>query len=381
MKKRAAAVVPVVILLAGIAALLFFSSFRQRPPRKETEPPVKIVEVKKVRLEDIPADITAYGRIISAQPVILYSEVTGTLEQGAVPFKPGQMFRKGDLLVKVDTRQIVLDINTTKSDLLTALAGVLPEIKVDFPGEYGVWQDYFNRCTFDRPLPELPRAANQKIKLYLSRFNVYKLYFTIRDLEIMLEKHFFYAPFDGSIAAADLRIGSNVRPGTRIGEIINLEALEAELPVPAEDVRWIDREQPVRLTSAEIAGTWSGRIVRIGTTIDFKTQTVQVYVAVDHRPGDGLYDGVFVKAAVTGRRIPAAAVIPRAALYEEQFVYVIRDGALDYRRVNIARREPDHVIADAGLADDELLVVDMLQGVAPGMRARPKQQPAAEGAP
>ncbi|MCX8045162.1 MAG: efflux RND transporter periplasmic adaptor subunit [Desulfobacterota bacterium] len=375
MKKFVAYGIPVLILLAGILAMLFFASFRQPPPKKQPETPVKVVEAEKVRLADIPAEITAYGRIISAQPVVLTSEVTGMLESGEVPFKPGQRFRKGDLLVKVDTRQILLDINTTKSELLTALANVLPEIKVDFPGAFGVWQDYFNRCTFDRPLPDLPAAANQQIKLYLARFNVYKLYFTIRDLEIMYEKHFFRAPFDGSIAAADLRIGANVRPGTKIGEIINLEALEAELPVPADDIQWIDREQPVRLTSPEIAGLWSGRISRIGTTVDVKTQTVQVYVGVDHRMDDGLHDGVFIHATIAGRTIPAAVVVPRRALYEEQFVYVIRNGLLDYRRVSVARKNPDTVIVNDGLVDGELLVTQLLQGVSAGMHARPRNLP------
>ena len=375
MKKRIAYGIPLLILLAGVLSFFFFASFRERPPRRTPEEMVKVVEVEPVQLRDIPAEIVAYGRVISAQPVILYSEVTGMLEQGAVPFKPGQQFRRGDLLVKVDTRQIVLDINTTKSELLTALAGVLPEIKIDFPDQYRIWQDYFNRCTFDRPVPELPQAANQKIKLYLSRFNVYKLYFTIRDLEIMYEKHFFCAPFEGSIATADLRIGSNVRPGTKIGEIINLEMLEASLPVPAEDVPWIDHQQPVQLTSAEIPGSWQGRITRIGTTIDTKTQTVQVYVTVDHNFGDGLYDGVFVKAIITGRTIPRAVIVPRRAIYEEQFVYVVRNGVLDYRNVGIARKQPDAVVVTSGLAEGELLVTQMLQGVYSGMRARPRNIP------
>ena len=42
----------------------------------------------------------------------------------------------------------------------------------------------------------------------------------------MLNKHYFYAPFNGSITAADLRVGSNVRAGSRLGEIINLSNLE-----------------------------------------------------------------------------------------------------------------------------------------------------------
>ena len=328
---------------------------------------------------DVPAEIVAYGRLASSQPVILYCEVDGTLQRGDLDFRPGQSFQKGNLLLKIDTRQITLDINTAKSDLLTALASVLPEIKIDFPEKFPVWQDYFNSCRFDQKIPELPAAANQKIKLYLSRFNVYKIYFTIRDLEILYEKHFFYAPFKGSIVSADLRVGSNARPGTRLGEIINLENLEAEMPVPADDIRWIDRSKPVTLTSSEIEGTWTGTIRRIGKTIDTRTQTVQIYIEVDQSGDENLYDGVFLKATIPGLTIPNACVVPREALYEQQFVYLLEDDKLSYRPVQVARRQPDYVIVNGGLNVGDLLVVEMLQGVSPGMLARQKQQTREDG--
>jgi len=222
-------------------------------------------------------------------------------------------------------------------------------------------------------IPELPAAANQKIKLYLSRFNVYKIYFTIRDLEILHEKHFFYAPFKGSIVSADLRVGSNARTGTRLGEIINLETLEAEMPVPADDIRWIDRNKPVTLTSSEIEGAWTGTIRRIGKTIDTRTQTVQIYIAVDQSGDENLYDGVFLKATIPGKNIANACSVPREALYEQKFVYVIENERLSYRQVQVVRGQPDYVIVNGGLEDGELLVVEMLQGVAPGMLARPRQ--------
>jgi multidrug efflux pump subunit AcrA (membrane-fusion protein) len=373
MKRKVLLILPLLILAAGFMAMQILSSFRTAPPRDPPQPAIKIVGTSTVVLGGVATEIIAYGRMVSSQPVILYSEVNGTLQRGDLPFRPGQSFKKGDLLVKIDTRQIKLDINTAKSELLTALASVLPEIKVDFAQEYAVWEDYFNNCRFDKRIPDLPAAANQKIKLYLSRFKVYKTYFSIRDLEILLEKHYIYAPFDGSVVAADLRVGSSTRNGTRLGEIINLENLEAQIPVPAEDIRWLDRSKPVTLTSAEIAGTWTGHIRRIGKTIDTRTQTAQVYIAVD-QPGDkNLYDGIFMKATIPGRTIPDACIVPRKVLYEQKFVYLVEDGQLSYQPVQVARQEPDYVIVNGGLANGDRLVMEMLQGVSAGMPARLKQ--------
>jgi membrane fusion protein, multidrug efflux system len=369
-KKLIVALVALGIVVAGFAVMSLLSSLREEPPKKEPEQRQIVVSAETVAPGRVAAEIIAYGRLKSAQPVVINSEVNGMLEEGEVDFRPGQRFRRGQLLIKVDARQIELDISAAKSDLLKALATVLPEIRVDFPDAFAVWQEYFNLCSFDRPVPKLPEAANNNIKLYLSRFNVYTIYFTIRDLEIMREKHFIHAPFDGSIVAVDLRSGSNVRSGTRIGEIINLEELEMVVPLTVEDVQWLDPEQPVLLTSAELRGEWHGHIVRIARTVDQQTQTVQAYITVDE--ADQLYDGILMKATIPGRMIDSAVRIPRRALHNQNSVYLIEDGLLALRAVDVVRSEPESVIIAGGLVSGDVVVTDVLQGVSPGMPARVK---------
>jgi len=360
---------PIGILVIGFILMQVLLSLRSEPPRRIPQARAKIVKADVVQLNPVASSIIAFGRLITAQPVVLYSEVNGVLMPGDVTFQPAQSFQKGDLLLKVDDRQARLELNSAKSDLLTALAIVLPEIKVDFPEEYQIWQAYFDKFTFDNKLETLPETKNQKIKLYLSRFNVFKLYFQVRNLEILLNKHYFYAPFSGSIVSADLRVGSTARGGTRLGELINLENLEVEVPVPSPDIRWIDRDRPVLFTSTEIEGEWKGRIKRIGKTIDQRTQSLQVFMTVNKNGEEGLYNGVFLRAEIPGLVIPNSFVIPRKALYNEKYVYLIKQGRLDYREVEIARKEADSIILTGGIQNGDTLVTDVLQGVAPGMPA------------
>ena len=372
MKRKILIILPIVILIIGFIAMRILISFKKEPPKRPTVMRPRIVEAQVVKLKDIPSQVTAYGRLMSAQPITLFSEVSGEIMRGTVPFQPAQSFKKGDLLLKIDDRQIKLDINTAKSDFLNALASVLPELKADFPEEYEKYQGYFDCCGFGEELQELPETDNQKVKLFLSRFNVYKLYFAVRNLEIRLEKHYFYAPFAGSIVSADLRVGSTARVGSQLGQIINLENLEVELPVPAIDIQWIDRQKPVIFTSSELAGQWRGKIQRVGQNIDTRTQSVQVYASVDRSNQNGLFNGVFLKAQIPGTVIRNAISIPRKAIYEDRFVYTIKDGKLDYRELTISFLEPESVIATGGVQNGDTLVVEVLQGVAPGMLAEAK---------
>lgn len=362
-------ILPILVIAVGVLGFVGLKSLREDPPRREFTPRPRMVEADVVAMKPVETTISAFGRLTSAEPVVLTSEVTGTLMAGDIPFQPATEFRKGDLLVRIDDRQIRLDLNSAKSDLLTALAQVLPEIKVDFPDEFAIWQDYFNGTTFDTPIAPLPEAANQKIKLFLARFNVYKLYFTVRNLEIRLQKHYFRAPFDGAIVSTNLRIGSNAGLGARLGEIINLARMEVQVPVPTDDLPWIRRDAEVTFTSQELPGEWRGRVLRIGRAIDPQTQTVPVFISVNGASAKDLFEGVFLRADIPGRIIEGGYRLPNRALYNERFVYLIRDGKLVRQEVEIARRQIESVLLSGGIQDGDTLVTEVLQGVAPGMPA------------
>ncbi len=370
MKLPARIMLSVLILVVSFLGMWALISLKTGAPKRPPEIRTKIVETEIVQLQPVQTSIVTFGRVASSQPVVLSAEVAGTLQPGSIPFKPARSFVKGDLLVKIDDRQARLNLNSMLSDLLTALATVLPEIKVNFPDEYQVWQDYFNSCQFDKKIAPLPETNNPKIKLFLSRFNVHKLYFSIRNLEILLDKHYFYAPFDGSIVSASLRVGSSVRVGTLLGEIINLEQMEVAMPVEANDIRWIDRQQSITFTSTEIPGQWTGSIVRIGSDIDTRSQAVQIHVSMNNEPGAALLNGTFLKAHIPGHRIDNAYALPSRAIYEDKYVYLIIDGKLERSPVSVVRREPNRVIINEGIKNGDTLVVEIMQGVAPGMPAR-----------
>jgi len=369
MKRKLILLIPVIILGLGIASMFILSAMKSDQPKRMMQQRSKTVDAEIVDLRSIPVHINAFGRVTSSQPIQLYSEVAGIILNGDIPFQPAQSFSRSDLILKIDDRQARLALNSAKSDLLTALATVLPEIKTDFPDEYNIWQGYFNNCGFDKKLKPLPETHSQKVKLFLSRFNVHKIYFSIRDLEIRLEKHYFYAPFDGSIVSTSLRTGSTARIGNLLGEIINLEQMEVEVQVPVVDVQLIDANGSVKLTSTEMPGQWTGRISRIGKVIDSRTQSVQVFISVDKHQKFPQFEGVFLEADIPGKSIDNAFSIPRKAVYNERNVYLVSNGKLEYREVRVAREETESIIINGGLENGDTLVVEMLQGIAPGTPA------------
>ncbi len=348
-------------------------SLKKKTPKQEPVITSKIVATEIVNLQPIISQIQLFGRAATSSPVQLNSEVTGVLEKGDIEFKVSEEFSKGDLLCKIDDRQAKYSLNSAKSDLLNALANMLPEIKTEFPTEFDIWQTYFNQSNFESKIAPLPKVTHDKIHLYLSRFNGYKLYYNALNLEIILDKYYFYAPFDGSITSTNIQVGSSVRAGTQIGEIINIADMEIAVPVETKNILWVDQDKDVLVRASEFSKEWTGTVTRIGSSIDPKTQTVDIFVKVNQETNNRLLNNVFVEVQFQGKPVEDAFAIPPMALYENSFVYLLKNGKLLKQNVNLIRRENNRVIIKDGINTGDTIVVEAMQGVASGMSASSKK--------
>ena len=113
----------------------------------------------------------------------------------------------------------------------------------------------------------------------------------------------------------------------------------------------------------------------MGSRIDERTQSVPIYIALSGQPKGALFDGIFLESELPGRTVENAIEIPRRAIYDERFVYVINAGKFEYREVDVTREQKFSVIVDGGLQNGDTLVLEPLQGVLPGMPAKPRMVP------
>jgi len=375
MKRKVILIVPVILILVGFLIMRVLMSFKEEQPKRNAMIKPRSVETQIIRLGEVPATLTTYGTLASSQPISLISEVSGTLQTGDVKFQPAQSFKKGALLLKIDDRQIRLQLNSTKSDLLTALASILPDLKVSTPEIYNTWQRYFDSIKFDEAIKPLPGTNDQRLKALLARYNIYRLYFSVQDLEIRAAKHYFYAPFNGSIVSTQLRAGSTAAPGTRLAEIINLDELEVEIQIPAQDANWIQKYSRVQLETPDGVKQWNGHIDRIGSVIDERSQSILAYIKLDESENITPTAGIFLRTDIVAQSIPNAIKVSRRAVYEKAYVFLVDQSKFVQRNVDIAFEDGDYYIINGGLMPGDTLVTELLQGVSEGMPAKALQTP------
>lgn len=356
-RKAIAFIVVPILLIGGVLFSNFLASKKELPPQRPKPVVKNYVKVRPVSYSKMPVEIEAFGRLNSLQQINLIPEVGGKLLRGQVALKEGAVFRKGQVLIKIDDAEETLTLQSRKSNFLSLLASILPDIKIDFSDSFDQWQMYFDAIDLNKPLPEIPQEYETKIKTYLASKGVLTDYYAVKSLEETLKRHTIYAPYTGTVQSVNLEVGSVVSPGAVIATIIRTDQLELKVPIQKQDVAYVSIGETVKVIQEETAKSWFGKIVRRAPFIDPNNQSLNVYIAVDNTYGD-LYDGLYLKAAISGKYVEEGMLIERNVIRNKNEVFVIAsDSLLQTKKINIAKiTENDAIIH--GLDPGDLLVVD-----------------------
>lgn len=306
------------------------------------------------------------GKLVARNRIDIFSEVNGVLE--SADFREGNRYGKGQVLVRINDSELRTSIKSQKSQLLNSISQILPDLAIDFPDQLQTWKDFHRSVTFDKPIPEMPRISDEKLKVYLSGKNVFTNYFAIKSQEERLTKHIIYAPFSGMLSEADINSGTLVRAGQRLGSFIQPGAYELEASVSLDDLAYIHVGDEVIMRSPELAKTWKGKILRINETLDPTTQSVQVYVGVN---GQELKEGQYLTAEVQGSELENVAEIPRKYLLDGDAIFFVQeDSVLTKKSVDI-RYKGNEVIYIGGAKEGSVYLDQVLNSAYDGMIVHP----------
>ncbi len=356
MKKRQLIIVGAsIFLIAGSLALQnLFGGMKEEPKKKEIPVAKKYVKTQKVVYSDIPTFVVAHGRVSTSDNLDLIAEKQGRMSQGAIRLKEGKRFRKGDLLFKIDDKEARLNLQSQKSNFLKDLAAILPDFRVDFPDSYQKWNSYFESIDLDKNLPELPVLSSNKEKTYLATKNIFSSYYSIKSSEEALTKYRMYAPFTGIISEVFLQSGSYVGPGSKIAKIHRTDSYEIKVAVETSDIGWIQKGMQVQLGIENSNERWLGKVVRIGELVNENTQSIDVYIALNKNE-KGVFHGMYLRSVIPGEAIPSAMEIPRAALFNTNLTYIVKDSLLLEKKVKVLRVNTETVVINGLMAGDDLV--------------------------
>lgn len=362
-RKISFVVVALIILLGGAAALsLLFVSMKPEPPHRPDPEVKRFVKAKTVEYSDIVSPLRREGRVVSSSEVVLVAEASGRIEPGNVVLRKGTSFRKGQLLVTIYKDEAELALKARKSQFLTTISTLLPDLKIDYPDNYEAFQRFFNAIDMEEPLPELPEFENEKLKIFLASRGVLSEYYAIKQDEKRLSRHSLYAPFDGTFTQVNYEVGAYVNTGGQIARMIRTDQLEVEVPVENGQSKWIKVGDEVKVYSRDNETMRNGVVVRKSDFVDHATQSRSIFVRVYNSGGEKLLAGEYKEVEFPGQEITQAMILPRNAVFNSNEVFIIVEGRLKKEEIDILKYNQTDLIF-TGLEEGAKVVAEPLINV------------------
>ncbi len=367
MKNLKVIIIAVIIIVLGFVLMWVFTGMKKKPEAKQIVEEVKYYNTDFVHYSDHRAMIHSLGKLKAYNKIEVYSEVGGNVLNHNPKFKVGNFFKQGQIMIDVDDADARMNLYAQKSDFLSLLTRTLPDIKADFPDAYDKWNNYLENYNIEKKMKDLPTVTNPKEKYFLAARNIYKSFYTIKNAEIRLDKYKIKAPFDGYVTQSLIEVGTSIRMGQKLGEFSGINHFELELPVNSSQTKFISIGNEVEIKREDGSGHWSGKVTRISENIDLSSQTQNVYVSVY---GNDLVDGMYLDAVIYGNYIKNTYKINRKAIFNNQYIYYLKDSLLAIQPINIIYSDENYSYIN-GIDSLKPVITDQVVNVPLGIKIIP----------
>jgi RND family efflux transporter MFP subunit len=359
---------------AAVAVLVLVSACsRQTPPA----PPAPAVSVANPLLKNV-VDWDEYiGHFEAPQSVELRARVSGQVTQ--VLFRDGQAVRKGQPLFVVDPQPYKAALDQARAAVESAEATRQNAVAIEarsaaLQAKLTVSKEQLET---DQTRRRTATAALHAAQAALETAQLNHDWTTVR------------APISGRVSSRRVSIGDHVEAGvTLLTTAVSLDPIwfvfdGAEsfylkyLRQAREGQRQISRDfaNPIDIRlSDETSFDHSGKMEFVDNAIDTATGTIKAHAVVDNHD-HFLAPGMFGRARLLGSGIYRAMLVPDEAIITQQalkeVLVLAGDGTVTKRRVELGPQVLGLRAIKAGLAPTDLVILDHITQLKPGMKVTP----------
>lgn len=334
-----------VLALAPLALAGCGEKLSHADAAKDAEVAVK-VETAIVSERPVAESVTLTGSLVAGRRSAVASDVNG--KALATFVERGSFVQAGDPLVRLDSRLAALSQAEARAQM-TAARTLSERAKADCKrGDDLFAQQAISRSDYDRMTAEC-RATAAQAQAATARESL---------AGKMMGDAMVRAPFAGIVDERNVTVGEYVRAGQPVATVIEIDPLRLELTVPETYVGAIREGQEVEFETNAFPGkTWKGTVKYISASMRRASRDL-IIEAVVTNPERRLRPGMFAVARIVVGESPRP-VIPKTAVRtdgDSPRVFIVREGRLEERLVQLGRPEADGLPIVAGLKQGERIV-------------------------
>jgi len=349
-------VLAIVLVAVALGAYLGWHYLRGKPKPAPSPPPVTITSATAQK-GDIGVYLNAIGTVTPVYTNLITSQVTGQVV--AVHFKEGQLVRKGDPLVDVDSapfRAILLQAQGTLERDLNLLA----QARMDLQRYRDAWA---RNAIAKQILDDQEKLVLQDEGTVKNDQGV------VKYDQIQVDFCHITAPIDGRVGLRLVDPGNVVQTAgaVTLAVITQLDPITVIFTIPEDSLSQVQARlrQNATLTvdaydrtaQTKIA---SGELLTLDNQIDTTTGTVKGRAIFDNKD-EALFPNQFVNTRLLVTTLQGATLVPSSAVQQNgqaSFVYVIQDnvahlhsvkpGVTEAGNTQVDGINPGDVVANSG---------------------------------
>lgn len=261
---------PLILLTAGFAAFKGLQATRPEPPAAEVGERVWRVAVRAVEPGARAPELLLYGRVETAD--LLRAAASAPARVAVVPVREGHRVARGELLVRLDERDLVPRLRQAEADAAELEAQIRSE-EIRFGTDQAALLEEQKLLQIARnALERAQRLRSQRVaaesdldaaeeavarqalavrtremaiadhpaRLEALRARLERARANLAEVELEVARAEVVAPYDGVIAAVEVTVGDQVKRDDVLVRIYSVESLEIRARVPApyqEEIR------------------------------------------------------------------------------------------------------------------------------------------------
>jgi len=342
------------------------------PAAVAATPPLELasVDVATAALQTLSRSLPLSGSLSPIVQATVKSKVGGEVE--LVPLREGQDVSEGDVIARIDTRNLqaqydrqLAAVERARADLdLATLNRDKNRVLLD--------KHYISQNTYEATESAY---AGSVANLKLAEADA-------RLAKISLEDAVVRAPFAGTIAKRHVQPGEKVSTDSTLVTLVDLRQMVLEAAVPAADIPAVEIGQPARFKVGGFgAREFVGEVQRINPITVDGSRAITIYIGVAN-PNRALKGGMFAQGALTLDKTEPVLAVPQRAVHEEAgtaYVYTLRDNKVARTAIKLGAAAPGGSFVEVrdGLAAGDRVIVAEITAAQLGQKVLVRPETAA----
>lgn len=278
------------------------------------------------------------GVLRSKNSVNVTSELSGKIV--SIEFVEGQFVRKGDVLVRLDDRELQSQLSRAEYQLQLLSERVKrQEILLD--------REAVSREAYDQVLME---------------YNV--LTEDIEQIKIKIDKSNIKAPFDGVLGMREVSVGAYMQPNSTIVSLVDVRNMMIEFALPEKNVAIVRNGMSCFFRLEGVDKEYRAKIYAIDSQLDDATKTIMVRAEFTNEDSF-IRSGMIADISFSERAERETLFVPNEAIVQNAYgraLWLKRDNRATLVNVGIGVRNEEMIEVNRGISKgDSVIVSGILQ--------------------